>query len=200
VPRRAARTDFHTPPGTQADGQRVQEQHRRTARNARSRRQSGFPRPTGYLHWLYPASGRTQTWRILDLLLDTQILTRSQSSPVTCANGQPAASAVPRRPRPLRPVPRGLASDGGKVEGNPGRHTTRTPHRCGQQRRFEPMAGHRPDPRNRHVQQEQKCQSGWCLSVAWASSLIPHRRLGACRRVQVAREPSGHYQTVTRRG
>jgi hypothetical protein len=40
---------------------------------------------------------------------------------VTCTNGLVAASAVTWRPCPLRPVPRGLASGGGKVEGNPGR-------------------------------------------------------------------------------
>jgi hypothetical protein len=32
-------------------------------------------------------------------------------------NGPPTAPAVTRRPRPLRSVPRGLASGGGKVEG-----------------------------------------------------------------------------------
>jgi uncharacterized protein (DUF58 family) len=29
----------------------------------------------GYLTWLYPASGRTQLWRILDVLLDTRVVT-----------------------------------------------------------------------------------------------------------------------------
>jgi hypothetical protein len=54
---------------------------------------------------------------------------------VTCANGQPTVRPVTRRPRPYRPVPRSLASGGGNVEGSPGRHPTRTPHRCDRQRR-----------------------------------------------------------------
>jgi uncharacterized protein (DUF58 family) len=36
----------------------------------------------GYLHWLYPASGRTQAWRILDLLLDTQIFHSVAERPI----------------------------------------------------------------------------------------------------------------------
>jgi hypothetical protein len=50
--------------------------------------------------------------------------------PVTCTNGRWAASAVTRRPRPFRLVPRGPASGGGKVEGNPGRRPTRVPNLC----------------------------------------------------------------------
>jgi len=42
-----------------------------------------------------------------------------RSSPVTCTNGLPAASAVTWRPYLFRPVPRGLASGGAKVERNP---------------------------------------------------------------------------------
>jgi hypothetical protein len=47
------------------------------------------------------------------------IATGSRSSAVTCANGPATAFAITRRPRPFRPVPRGLASGGGKVEGIP---------------------------------------------------------------------------------
>jgi hypothetical protein len=42
------------------------------------------------------------------------ILTWSRSSLVTCTNGLPTASAVPRRPCPYRPNQRGSASGGGK--------------------------------------------------------------------------------------
>ena len=53
---------------------------------------------------------------------------RSRSSPVTCTNGLSTASAVPRRPCPFRPVPRGLASGGGKSEGKSRLSSTRVPH------------------------------------------------------------------------
>src|SRR4029453_7802935 len=49
------------------------------------------------------------------------------SSLVTCTNGLPTASAVPRHPHAVNPVLRGLASGGGKSEGNPGCHLTRVP-------------------------------------------------------------------------
>jgi uncharacterized protein (DUF58 family) len=29
----------------------------------------------GYLHWLYPGSGRGHAWRVLDVLLETQVVT-----------------------------------------------------------------------------------------------------------------------------
>jgi hypothetical protein len=48
------------------------------------------------------------------------IPTRPRPPPVTCANALATASAVTRRrPRPFRPVPRGQASGGAKVERNP---------------------------------------------------------------------------------
>jgi hypothetical protein len=49
------------------------------------------------------------------------IPTWSRTSLVTRTNDRSAASAVPWRPRRLCPGPRGLASGGGKSEGNPGR-------------------------------------------------------------------------------
>jgi hypothetical protein len=54
-------------------------------------------------------------------------------SAVTSTNGLPIASAVTRRPYLFRRVPRGLASGGGKVEGNPGRCPARAPDPCGVQ-------------------------------------------------------------------
>jgi hypothetical protein len=44
--------------------------------------------------------------------------TRPRSSAVTCTNGLSMASAVTRRLRPFRPIPRGRASGGAKVERN----------------------------------------------------------------------------------
>jgi hypothetical protein len=43
----------------------------------------------------------------------------SRTTAVTCMNSLSTASVVTRRPRPFRPVPRGLASSGAKVERNP---------------------------------------------------------------------------------
>jgi hypothetical protein len=59
------------------------------------------------------------------------IPTWSRQSPVTCTNGRPTASAITRRPRRYRLVPRGRASGGGKEEGNPGRRLTRGPRAWG---------------------------------------------------------------------
>jgi len=52
-------------------------------------------------------------------------------------------SGVPRRPRPFRPVPRGLASGGEKSERNPrGHRLTRVPHlRGGRHKDNGPLAG-----------------------------------------------------------
>jgi hypothetical protein len=47
------------------------------------------------------------------------IPTWSRASAVTSTNGLPTAPAVTWRPRPYRPVPRGPAPGGGKVERNP---------------------------------------------------------------------------------
>jgi hypothetical protein len=47
---------------------------------------------------------------------------------LTCTNDRPAASAVTRRPCLYRPVLRGPASSGGKLEGNPGCDLTREFH------------------------------------------------------------------------
>src|SRR4029453_4887709 len=47
------------------------------------------------------------------------IPTWSWTTAVTCVDSLSTASAVTRRPRPFRPVPRGLASGGAKVERNP---------------------------------------------------------------------------------
>jgi hypothetical protein len=69
------------------------------------------------------------------------------------------ASFVPRRPRPLRPVPRGLSSGGAKVERNLGSPSASVPLSCGGQRRGSsrwciPNPGHTPDlARRRHSKQ-----------------------------------------------
>jgi hypothetical protein len=57
------------------------------------------------------------------------------SSLVTCTNGPSTASAVPWRPYPFQPVPRGLASGGAKVERTPARRPTNVWHLGSQQAR-----------------------------------------------------------------
>jgi hypothetical protein len=52
-----------------------------------------------------------------------------RSSAVTSNNSASAGSAIPWRPCPLRLIPRGLASGGGKVEGNPGAPRIQKPER-----------------------------------------------------------------------
>jgi hypothetical protein len=42
----------------------------------------------------------------------------SRTTAVTCMSSLSTASAVTRRPHPFRPVPRGLASGGAKLERN----------------------------------------------------------------------------------
>jgi hypothetical protein len=78
---------------------------------------------------------------------------------VTCTNGLSTASAVTRRPGPFRHVPRGLASGGGKVEGNPGRRPTRIP-------RLSPAAWSHPDRRFGRVRQT-RYSAAYLVRALW---------------------------------
>ena len=59
---------------------------------------------------------------------------QSRSSAVICTNSLPTASPVTRRPRPFWPVPHGLASGGGKVEGKSRRVRPHSAPCCGQRK------------------------------------------------------------------
>jgi hypothetical protein len=63
---------------------------------------------------------------------------------LTCTNDRPAASAVTRRPCLYRPVLRGPASSGGKLEGNPGCDLTREFHAYFLPAFVSPTAGRKP--------------------------------------------------------
>ncbi len=81
--------------------------------------------------WAYrPCVGNASDFTVRKLG-SPPVPTRPRSSAVTSTNDARIASAVTRRPHPSRPVPRGMASGGAKLERNPGCRLTSVPAPAG---------------------------------------------------------------------